>query len=97
MATQNLTKSRNNNYKCACVERDNFSSTTKGANFFNGNTNQPTFLVTNVFLASSQIRTATNFSFSGATKVRFAKKNLNAFGKWYGSPMGSGSPPKNQF
>jgi len=81
-------------YSCDCG-KFNLSSTTKNANWFNGNSNQPTFLITNPFLVSTQIQTSKYQT--GSTKVQFSNKNINAFGKWPGAPGGSGMPPKNRF
>ena len=79
-------------YKCICNTTKN--GTTKNANFFNGNTNKPTFLVTDPFLLSTLVRTA---RFSNAGKTVFANRQLNALGRWEGAPGGSGSPPRNTF
>ena len=81
-------------YSCNC-SKFNLSSTTKNANRFNGNINQPTFLITNSFLVSTQVQTS-NYQ-TGVTKVKFSNKNVNAFGKWSGAPGGSGMAPKNRF
>ena len=81
-------------YSCDCG-KFNLSSTTKNANWFNGNSNRPTFLITNSFLVSTQVRTSKYQT--GATKIQFSNKYVNAFGKWQGAPGGSGMPLKNRF
>jgi len=86
--------SNKNKYKCPC--NNTTDGTTKNANFFSGNTNMPTFLITDPFLYATLVRTA---HYQNAGKTRFINKSLqiNSFGKWEGAPGGSGSPPKNQF
>jgi hypothetical protein len=79
-------------YKCKCNTINN--STTKNANFFSGNTNKPEFLITDPYLLSTLVRTA---SFSNSGKTVFANRSLNAYGRWEGAPGGSGCPLKNTF
>jgi hypothetical protein len=79
-------------YKCQCITTKN--GTTKQANFFTGNTNQPQFLVTEPYLLSTLVRTA---RFTNAGKTVFANRTLNAYGRWEGAPGGSGSSPRNTF
>lgn len=79
-------------YMCGCNTTKN--GTTKNANFFTGNTNFPLFLITNPYLLSTQIRTA---SFTNAGNTVFANQKLNAYGRWAGAPGGSGSSPVNTF
>mgnify|MGYP001205455993 CR=1 FL=1 len=79
-------------YKCKCNTTKN--GTTKNANLFSGNTNKPTFLVTDPFLLSTIVRTS---RFSNGGKTVFANRPVNYFGSWTGAPGGSGSPPRNTF
>ena len=79
-------------YRCSCPSTKN--GTIKQANFFSGNTNSPAFNVTNPFILSQLIRTA---SFAKRGKTVFASKNLNDYGRWEGALGGSGAPPRNTF
>lgn len=79
-------------YKCKCNTTKN--GTTKNAHFFSGNTNKPGFLITNPYLISTLVRTA---SLKNSGKTVFANRSLNAYGRWEGAPGGSGCPPKNRF
>lgn len=81
-------------YKCECF--NSTSGTTKNANFFNGNTNQPGYLVTEPFLYSTLVRTSHNQN-AGKTVFQNMSNKMNAFGRWEGAPGGSGQPPKNSF
>lgn len=81
-------------YDCSC-HKFNHSGINKNGNRFSGNAgNRPGFLITNSFLMSTQIRTA---NYQRGTKISFANKSLNSFGRWAGAPGGSGRPPRNFF
>ena len=66
----------------------------KKSQFFSGNTNQATFMLTN----SSRItHSTTNSKYARNTKRVVAKLKLNTFGRISGSNGGYGSPLKNTF
>ena len=87
--------SGNNNNKvtssCPCRV---FSGTEKQSALFSGNTNQPTFMITDWGILSTRVKNAHYFK----TK-RIVSNNipLNTLGKREGAPGGSGAPPRNSF
>lgn len=82
------------NKSCVCPTPATFSG--KQSGFFGGNNNY-SHLATRASKCSNAIITASKFGLRGGTRVNFANRQLNAFGRWDGAPGGSGRPIRNQF
>ena len=78
---------------CKCPKKS-IPSNSLGINF-GGSENRPGNLMTVPFRYAINIRSA--LGRTGSSKITYANKELNAFGRWAGVPGGSGAPPRNYF